>query len=273
MDSPATRAKKEGKMEFENLVVEMRGKVAILTINRPEKLNALNERTMNELDEFFSAAGEADDIGAVVLTGAGEKAFVAGADIGELTSLDYESASRFAKRGQDVFSMIDSLPKPVIAAVNGFALGGGCELAMACHIRLASENARFGQPEVTLGIIPGYGGTQRLPRLVGKGRALEMILTGSLVGAEEAFRIGLVNHVYPLDELLDKAVALAEKMLSNGPVALKLSIEAVNRGMDMPLSDALDMESGLFALSCATEDMKEGTSAFLEKRKPDFKGT
>ncbi|MEP0815308.1 MAG: enoyl-CoA hydratase/isomerase family protein [bacterium] len=258
-------------MEYENLLVKSDGPVAVVTINRPDKLNALNNQTMLELKDFLMSAKEDSSIGAIVLTGAGEKAFVAGADIGEINTLTPSEAAHFALRGQRIFGKLSGSAKPTIAAVNGFALGGGCELAMACHLRVASENAKFGQPEVKLGIIPGYGGTQRLARLVGRGRALELLLTGEMIGAEEAYRIGLVNHIYPLSELVPKAVELAGKMLANGPLALKYCIAAVNYGQDSPLDKALAHEAHLFGLSCATEDMKEGTAAFLEKRKPEFK--
>jgi len=257
---------------YENLLVEMRDKVAVVTINRPDKLNALNNKTMSEIKAFFASAADDDSICAVVFTGAGEKAFVAGADIGEINALSPTEAVRFARLGQETFTSIERLGKPCIAAVNGFALGGGCELAMSFHLRVASENAKFGQPEVKLGIIPGYGGTQRLPRLVGKGRALELLLSGGMIDAEEAYRIGLVNKVYPLGELVDNAVGLANKCLANGPLALSYAICAVNQGMESPIDEALANEAHLFGLTVATDDSKEGTSAFLEKRKAEFKG-
>ena len=259
-------------MEYENLLVEMRGKVAVVTVNRPDKLNALNNKTMSEIGHFFKKEAGHDSIAAVVFTGAGEKSFVAGADIAEINTLNPTDAAHFARRGQQIFNKIERFPKPCIAAVNGFALGGGCELAMAFHFRVASENARFGQPEVKLGIIPGYGGTQRLPRIVGKGRALELLMTGDMIGAEEAYRIGLVNRICPLAELVDTAVELANKCMANGPLAIAYTICAVNQGLESPIHEALANEAHLFGLSVATEDFKEGTSAFLEKRKAEFKG-
>jgi enoyl-CoA hydratase len=206
----------------------------------------------------------------LVVTGAGEKAFVAGADIAELAALDALSGRETSRRGQRIFRELELCPKPVIAAVNGFALGGGCELALACHMRIASDNAQFGLPEVGLGVIPGYGGTQRLARLVGRGRALEMVLTGRRVGAEEALRMGLVNRVVPLASLLDEARALAAAILANGPVAVRAALEAVQRGLDVPLEAGLELEANIFGVVCATEDMREGLRAFLEKRKPAF---
>jgi enoyl-CoA hydratase len=262
----------EGEMEYENLLVEMRGNVAVVTINRPDKLNALNNKTISEIGSFFKHAAGDDSIAAIVFTGAGKKSFVAGADIAEISTLNPTEAAHFARRGQRIFNKVERFPKPCIAAVNGFALGGGCELAMAFHFRVASENARFGQPEVKLGIIPGYGGTQRLPRIVGKGRALELLMTGDMIGAEEAYRIGLVNKVFPLLELVDKAVELANKCIANAPLALAYAICSVNQGMESPLNEALANEAHLFGLSVATDDFKEGTSAFLEKRKAEFKG-
>jgi enoyl-CoA hydratase len=259
-------------MEFETLLVELKGKVAIVTINRPDKLNALNSVVMREIGDFFSKVATADNIEAVVFTGAGEKSFVAGADIAEINTLSPTEAAHFARYGQQIFTKIERFPKLCIAAVNGFALGGGCELAMSFHVRFASENAKFGQPEVKLGIIPGYGGTQRLPRLVGKGRALELLLSGDIITADEAFRIGLVNKIYPLSELLDKAVEFANRCLANAPMALSYTICAVNQGVESPIYEALANEAHLFGLSVATGDFKEGTSAFLEKRKPEFKG-
>ncbi|MCD6282750.1 enoyl-CoA hydratase/isomerase family protein [bacterium] len=259
-------------MEFNNLLLEVKDGLAVLTINRPDKLNALNNEVMREIKAAFEHIRDNDEIKAVVVTGAGDKAFVAGADITEIHTLDQSSGAHFAQQGHDIFTLIEKLPKPVIAAVNGFALGGGCELAMACHVRLANENARFGQPEVGLGITPGYGGTQRLPRLVGKGRALEMILSGNMVRANEAHAMGLVNHVYPADELMDKAEELARGIMSKGPAAVAMCIRLVNEGLDMPLDDAKAHEAKLFGEICATGDMKEGTKAFMEKRKPNFTG-
>ncbi len=259
-------------MEFNNLLLEVKDGLAVLTINRPDKLNALNNEVMKEIKAAFEHIRENDEVKAVIVTGAGEKAFVAGADITEIHTLDETSGTYFAQVGHDIFTLIEKLPKPVIAAVNGFALGGGCELAMACHIRLASENARFGQPEVSLGITPGYGGTQRLPRLVGKGRALEMVMTGNMVSADQAQSIGLVNHVYAADELMAKAEEMARTIMSKGPAAVAMCIRLVNEGLDLPLDEAKAHEAKLFGEICATGDMKEGTAAFMEKRKPNFTG-
>lgn len=259
-------------MAYDNLLVDVRDGVAIVTVNRPDKLNALNDRTVDELDRAFAALAADGAVRGVILTGAGEKAFVAGADIGELSTQSPIQGKDRSVRGQRVLDRIEGLGKPVIAAVNGFALGGGCELALACHVRIASENARLGTPEVKLGILCGYGGSQRLPRLVGKGRALEILLTGEMVEAPEALRIGLVNRVVPKDKLLAEAEALLRKMLANGPVALRFTLDAVHRGLEMPLAEAQDHEATLFGLICTTEDMKEGTRAFLEKRPPKFQG-
>ena len=259
-------------MSYDNLKVETRDGVAIVTINRPDKLNALNDRTVEELDAAFAAIGSDPQVRGAILTGAGEKAFVAGADIAELATQSPVDGKERSIRGQKVLDRIEDLGKPVIAAVNGFALGGGCELAMACHVRIASENARLGTPEVKLGIMCGYAGTQRLPRLVGKGRALEMLLTGEMVDAQEALRIGLVNRVVPREKLMAEAEALLRKMTANGPVSLRFVLEAVNAGLEMPLAEAQYLEATLFGLICATEDMKEGTRAFLEKRPAKFRG-
>ena len=259
-------------MAYANLLYEVEDSIAQVTVNRPDKLNPLNGETVAALGRCFGDIAAADSVRAVIVTGAGEKAFVAGADINHLTKLSALEGRAWSLEGQEVFARIESLPKPVIAAINGYALGGGLELAMACHIRVASPNARLGQPEVKLGIVPGYGGTQRLPRLVGKGRALEMILTGDPITAEEAHRIGLVNRLAPLEVLLGEARRIAARILENGPVAVALCLDAVNRGMEMPLDEALDWEAAQFALSCSTEDMREGTLAFLEKRKAEFEG-
>ena len=256
---------------FEHLTLTVSERVATLTVNRPDRLNALNAATIGELDRAIEEVAGRDDIGGVILTGAG-KAFVAGADISELAGQTPATAKRRAARGQGVFSRFERLPKPVIAAVNGFALGGGCELAMACHVRIASEHAKFGQPEVKLGICPGYGGTQRLPRLVGKGRALQLLLTGEMIDAAEAYRIGLVNKVVPAGELLPAANAMMQQILANGPAALALCIEAVNRGSDASLEDGLNLEVNHFALLAGTADMAEGMAAFLEKRPAKFSG-
>ena len=259
-------------MSYENLKVETRDGVAVVTVNRPDKLNALDDRTVEELDAAFAAIGADPQVRGAILTGAGEKAFVAGADIGELATQSPVDGKERSIRGQKVLDRIENLGKPVIAAVNGFALGGGCELALACHVRIASENARLGTPEVKLGIMCGYAGTQRLPRLVGKGRALEMLLTGEMVGAQDALRIGLVNRVVPKESLLAEAETLLRLMLANGPVSLRFTLEAVNAGLEMPLDEAQYLEATLFGLICTTEDMKEGTKAFLEKRPAKFQG-
>jgi enoyl-CoA hydratase len=259
-------------MSYQNLLVESRDGVAFVTINRPDKLNALNDATVAEIDAAFAAIAADPATRGVVLTGAGEKAFVAGADIAELATQSPVDGKERSIRGQRVLDRIERLGKPVIAAVNGFALGGGCELAMACHVRIASENAKLGTPEVKLGIMCGYAGTQRLPRLVGKGRALEMLLTGEMVDAAEALRIGLVNRVVPRDKLLAEAEGLMRKMLANGPVSLRFTLEAVNDGLETGFDEAERQEATLFGLICTTEDMKEGTKAFLEKRPARFQG-
>jgi enoyl-CoA hydratase len=259
-------------MDHATLLLTITGRIATVTINRPEKLNALNAPCKAELKELFTSLKGDAGVDAVILTGSGEKAFVAGTDIGELTTLDAVTGKAFAADGQAVFDLIQHLGKPVIAAVNGYALGGGCELALACHLRIASENARFGQPEVNLGIIPGYGGTQRLARLVGVGRALEMILTGNPIDAPEAFRIGLVNKVVPGADLLATAEAMARTILGKGQLAVRMAIKAVNATMEAPMSEGLNIEAGLFGECCSTEDFKEGTKAFIEKRKPAFGG-
>lgn len=258
---------------MKNLLVDRKdGGLAVVTVNRPDKLNALNGETMRELDEAFTTLRDDAEVLAVILTGAGEKAFVAGADIGELAERTPVDGKEFALRGQAVFDLIENLGKPVLAAVNGFALGGGLELAMACTLRVASATAQMGQPEVLLGIIPGYAGTQRLPRLVGKGRALELILSGDRIGAEEAWRIGLVNKVVPATDLLADTEKLARTIMARGPLAVRYAIEAVNRGMEGTFAEGCFIEASLFALLTASEDMKEGTRAFLEKRKAAFKG-
>lgn len=258
-------------MGFENLLSERRGEVLWLTVNRPDKLNALNRATMSELDAAVAAAEADGAVHALVITGAGDKAFVAGADISELRTLGAVEAKEFALRGQAVFNRIGRLAKPTVAAVNGFALGGGCELAMACHIRIASSNAVFGQPEVKLGLIPGYAGTQRLPRLVGRGRALEILLTGRNVAADEAARIGLANAVVEPGELVAEVDKLLQKILANGPLAVSHCIAAVNHGLEMGFDDACLLEATLFGVGAASDEMTEGTTAFLEKRKPVFR--
>jgi len=259
-------------MKFTNLLTEIRDGILTLTVNRPRELNALNAATMTELDAVFGDVESDDTIGGVIVTGAGDKAFVAGADIKELARETATSGRESSVRGQGVMRRIELCGKPVVAAINGFALGGGMELALACHIRIAAEGARMGLPEVKLGVIPGYGGTQRLARLVGKGRALELILTGGMVDAAEAHRIGLVNRVSPQDALLPTAKSLIEEILANGPLATRYAILAVERGLDSSLELGLALETSLFGLLCATEDMKEGMNAFLEKRSPRFGG-
>ena len=254
------------------ITVETIDRIAWLTINRPEKLNALNTEVLKELECAFAGLEHDAAVGVVVVTGSGEKAFVAGADIAELKDLDSASARRQGLAGQAVFERIERMPKPVIAMVNGFALGGGCELALSCHVRVASENARFGLPEVSLGIIPGYGGTQRLPRLVGKGVALDMILSADMVSAAEALRMGLVSRVFPQGELKAATEKLARTMLSRGPIALTHALTAVHQGLEMPQEHGLQFEASLFGLLAASEDMKEGMGAFLEKRPAQFKG-
>jgi enoyl-CoA hydratase len=260
----------ESLMSF--VLVETIDRIARVTLNRPEKLNALNHDVFKELDRTFADLEHDPEVGVVILTGAGEKAFVAGADISELKGLDSAAARTLALRGQAVFQRIESLPKPVIAAVNGFALGGGCELALACHIRVASEHARFGLPEVSLGIIPGYGGTQRLSRLVGKGVTLDLLLSGEMCSAAEALRMGLVSRVVPQADLLASAEKLARTILSRGPLALRSALAAVHEGLEMPLEQGLQYEAALFGLLAATQDMQEGMTAFLEKRPAQFKG-
>lgn len=259
-------------MEFHNLLVEISENIATVTVNRPKALNALNEETLKELLCCFQGLETDADVKVVILTGAGEKAFVAGADIAYMKDMRAVAARDFALLGQKVMSTIEQLTKPVIAAVNGFALGGGCELALACDIRLASDNARFGQPEVNLGVIPGFAGTQRLPRLIGKGRAKEILFTGDMVAAEEAFRLGLVNRVTAAEELLPAARKLAQKIAGKGAVAIALCKDAVNNGLEMESDKACRYEADQFALCFATADQKEGMAAFLEKRPANFQG-
>jgi enoyl-CoA hydratase len=258
-------------MSYQTLKLEFTNKIASVFINRPEKLNALNSNVMSELKNCFIELKKNEDVYVVILTGSGDKAFVAGADISELNNLNMIAAKEYAEKGQAVFDLIENMNKPVIAAVNGFALGGGCELALSCHIRLASENAKFGQPEIKLGLIPGYGGTQRLTRLINSGRAMELILTGDFIDAGEAFRLGLVNKIYPLTDLLNKAKELADKIASKGQYAVKQAVKAVNICNEVSRSEGLKFETSLFSLCCGTDDFKEGTSAFLEKRNPAFK--
>jgi enoyl-CoA hydratase len=258
-------------MPFEFLSVAVADRIATITVNRPDKLNALNDATIAELGTAIAEMRTRDDVGGVILTGAG-RAFIAGADISELREQSPIEAKRRARLGQEIFRAFETSPKPTIAAINGFALGGGCELAMSCHVRVAAEGAKFGQPEVKLGIGPGYGGTQRLPRLVGRGRALELLLTGEMIDAAEAYRIGLVNRVVAPADLLPTATAMLRKMLANAPLALAVCIEAVNYGMESSLEDGLILEANHFGLLSASQDMAEGTSAFLEKRAPKFRG-
>ncbi len=257
---------------FENLTYEKKNAIAYVTVNRPKVLNALNMATMEELRTVFHGIKADDSIRVVILTGAGEKAFVAGADLNELAKHNAVEGKAYTHRGQSVLNLIENLGKPVIACINGFALGGGCEIALACTMRLASENAKLGQPEVKLGIIPGYGGTQRLPRLVGKGIAQQLVLTGEMITAQEAHRIGLVNEVCAQAELIPRAEAIAQKIVANAPLAVQYAMEAVNRGMEMTLQEGLYLEATLFGVCCATEDKTEGTKAFLEKRAAAFKG-
>jgi len=263
MSSPTT---------LENVLYEKKGAIAYVTLNRPKVLNALNRRTWEDLRTAFEDARDDTAVRGVILTGAGDKAFIAGADINELarvTAIEAEEASSF---GQAVLNLIENLGKPVIAAVNGFALGGGCETAMACTLRIAAEHAKFGQPEVALGIIPGGGGTQRLPRLVGKGRALQLILSGATIGAQEAYRIGLVNEVVPAAELMTRSEAILKQIFSNAPLAVKFSLEAVNKGLETSQAEGLSLEASFFGLCAGTDDKNEGTQAFLQKRAPQFQG-
>jgi len=259
-------------MTYSNILFEQKGAIATITINRPDKLNALNAQTLDELENAMQRVYDDASVGGVLITGSGGKAFVAGADISGFGGLAMNEAIALSRRGQHMFNMIENCPKPVIALVNGFALGGGCELAMACHFRYASANARFGQPEVNLGLVAGYGGTQRLPGLVGKGPAMELLLSGDMVGAERALEMGLVNKVCKAEELLDEGMKTIGKILEKAPLAVRYSIEAVNKGSNMAFNEALDLEANYFGMCFTTEDMKEGTTAFLEKRKANFKG-
>lgn len=257
---------------LDNLLLERAEAVAVLTVNRPKVLNALNTQTLDELRRVILALKHDEAVRAVIVTGAGEKSFIAGADINELAVQSPTGGRDHAMRGQHVFDLIENMGKPVIAAINGYALGGGCELAMACTLRIAADTARIGQPEINLGIIPGYAGTQRLARLVGRGRALEILLTGDPVTAQEAHRLGLVNRVVPAGDLLKEARTLASALALKAPVAVRYIIDAVNRGLQMPFAEAQAHEATLFGLVASTEDMREGTKAFLEKRKAEFKG-
>jgi enoyl-CoA hydratase/carnithine racemase len=255
-----------------NVLYEKKNAIAYVTVNRPKVLNALNTPTWKDMQTAFEDARDDAAVRGVILTGAGDKAFIAGADISELARTSAFEAEQSSRFGQGVLDLIENLGKPVIAVVNGFALGGGCETAMACTIRLAVESAKFGQPEVTLGLVPGGGGTQRLPRLIGKGRALQLILSGEMIGAEEAYRIGLVNEIVPRAELITRAEAILEKIAGNAPIAVRFALEAANKGMEASQSEGLLLEASYFGLCAATEDKKEGTSAFLEKRAPQFHG-
>jgi enoyl-CoA hydratase/carnithine racemase len=255
-----------------NVLYEKKGAIAYVTVNRPKVLNALNTATWEDLRAAFEDARDDGAVRGVILTGAGDKAFIAGADISELEHITPVQAERSSRFGQRVLDLIENLGKPVVAAINGFALGGGCETAMACTIRIAVDTAKFGQPEVMLGLVPGGGGTQRLPRLVGKGRALQLILSGEMIGADEAYRIGLVNEIVPAAGLMTRAEAILKRITSNAPLAVTFALEATNKGMETCHSEGLQLEASYFGLCAATEDMREGTSAFLEKRAPQFSG-
>jgi enoyl-CoA hydratase len=272
--SPATApdSSPRATLALANVRYEKKGPIAYVTVNRPKVLNALNTPTWADLQAAFQDAKADASVHGVILTGAGDKAFIAGADISELAHVDAYDAEESSRFGQGVLSLIENLGKPVIAAINGFALGGGCETAMACTIRIAVEHARFGQPEVKLGLLPGGGGTQRLPRLVGKGRALQLILTGETISAQEAWRIGLVNEVVPAAGLIDRAETILKQITANAPIAVKFSLEAANKGLETSQSEGLALEASYFGICAATEDKKEGTSAFLEKRAPQFRG-
>ena len=259
-------------MAYENILYEKKNGIACITFNRPKVLNALNRKTIEELHHALLDARDDASVRVLILTGAGEKAFVAGADINELAVQTPVNGKEFSLYGQSVFHLLETMGKPSICAINGFALGGGCELALCCTVRIASKTAKLGQPEVKLGILPGYGGSQRLARLCGKGAAHELCLTGETVTAEEALRIGLVNHIYEPAELIPAADAIAKKIIANGPLAVKFTMEAIERGSEMPLEEGLFLEATLFGVACATEDMREGTKAFLEKRPAQFKG-
>jgi enoyl-CoA hydratase/carnithine racemase len=259
-------------LNLESILYEKKGAIAYITLNRPKVLNALNQAVFAELKAAFEDAREDAEVRSVILTGSGDKAFAAGADIGEMSSYSAAQAEETTRRAQAVTELVENLGKPVIAAVNGFALGGGCELAMACTLRLAVEGAKFGQPEVKIGIMPGAGGTQRLPRLVGKGRALQLILSGEVINAQEAYRIGLVNEVVPSANLIARSEAILNQINANAPLGVKFSIEAVNKGVDASVSEGLLIEASLFGICAGSEDKKEGTSAFLAKRAPKFQG-
>jgi enoyl-CoA hydratase/carnithine racemase len=270
--TPSPAAAPDTARTLANVLYEKKGAVAYVTVNRPKVLNALNTPTWKDLRTAFEDARDDATVRGVILTGAGDKAFIAGADIAELAHVAAFEAEQSSRFGQGVLDLIENLGKPVIAAVNGFALGGGCETAMACSIRIAVDSAKFGQPEVALGLLPGGGGTQRLPRLVGKGRALQLILSGEMISAQEAHRIGLVNEIVPAGELITRAEAILKKIAANAPIAVKLSLEAVNKGLETSQDQGLALEASYFGLCAATDDKKEGTSAFLEKRAPQFHG-
>jgi enoyl-CoA hydratase len=259
-------------LTLENVLYEKKDAIAYVTLNRPKVLNALSQRTWEDLRAAFEDARNDAAVRGVILTGAGDKAFIAGADISELAHVTSVEAEKSSSYGQEVLNLVENLGKPVIAAINGYALGGGCETAMACTIRIAVENAKFGQPEVTLGLIPGGGGTQRLPRLVGKGRALQLILSGGMINAQEAYRIGLVNEVVPAADLITRAEGILKQIFSNAPLAVGYALEAVNKGLETSLAEGLSLEASLFGICAGTEDKKEGTTAFLGKRKPQFQG-
>ncbi|MFA5794443.1 MAG: enoyl-CoA hydratase-related protein [Candidatus Brocadiia bacterium] len=258
-------------MDYQNILFQEKDGIGIVTINRSKKLNALDAQTINELYDVFGVIKNNDAVKAVILTGSGDKSFVAGADIEELFQLDQISGKAKMYKGQGLTLLVENLGKPVIGAINGFALGGGCELAMSCTLRLCSDKAKFGQPEVNLGVIPGYGGTQRMPRLIGRAKAMELILTGDVIDAQEAYRLGLVNKVCTSEQLMAEAEAITRKIMSRGPLAVKAAMEAVHRGMDMSLAEGLNLEANLFAVNSASADSKEGLKAFLEKRPPQFK--
>src|SRR5258706_2134084 len=270
--SSATATESPAGLALENVLYEKKGAIAHVTLNRPKVLNALNGRTWEDLRTAFEEARDDAGVRGVILTGAGDKAFMAGADISELAHLSAVDGEEASSNGQAVLNLVENLGKPVIAAINGFALGGGCETAMACTIRIASETAKFGQPEVKLGVLPGAGGTQRLPRLVGKGRALQLILTGEIITAQEAYRIGLVNEVVPAANLISRAEAILKQIFSNAPIGIRYSLEAVTKGLETSLDEGLALEASFFGLCAGTEDKKEGTSAFLEKRAAKFQG-
>src|ERR1700730_16844663 len=266
MSSPAAALK------LENVLYEKKGPIAYVTINRPKVLNALNAKTISELRSAFEDARDDAEVRGVVFTGAGDKAFAAGADISEMANDTALSAEEKTRSGQALTDLIENLGKPVIAAVNGFALGGGCELSMACAIRIAAASAKFGQPEVKLGVMPGYGGTQRMPRLVGRGRALRLILSGDIIDAAEAYRIGLVDELVPYAQLIERAETVLKKIIANAPLSVKYALEAVNKGLETSVAEGLLIEASLFAVCASTDDKKEGTAAFLEKRAPKFQG-